>query len=168
MDGVVMSHYQNCYDFDEQARKPIIGFDQMTTRQAIIVKHLGPAPYHGSEQASGFDLVCADTIWMASLDTMIVKTGLSIQLPAGYEAQVRPRSSVSRDGWLVHFGTIDADYRGEIGVIVTNVGRNYRPLDAGRRIAQLCFCQVPSVTWQAAESLDETERGERGFGSTGK
>ena len=135
---------------------------------SAVIKFVGEQPIHGSEQASGYDLVCKDTVWMQSLDTMIVGTGLRIQLPPGLEAQVRPRGSTSRDGWLVHFGTIDADYRGEIGVIVTNVGRNYRPLEAGRRIAQLCFCQVPQVRWQQVDELEATVRGDGGYGSTGK
>ena len=117
---------------------------------SAVIKFVGEQPIHGSEQASGYDLVCKDTMWMQSLDTMIVGTGLRIQLPPGLEAQVRPRSSTSRD------------------VIVTNVGRNYRPLEAGRRIAQLCFCQVPLVRWQQVDELESTVRGERGYGSTGK
>jgi dUTP pyrophosphatase len=150
--------------------KPIIGFDKMTTRQAITVKHAGPAPYHGSEQASGFDLVCADTIWMASLDTMIVKTGLSIQLPAGYEAQVRPRSGLAAKHGITMLnspGTIDADYRGEIGVIVVNLSKDPFVINDGERIAQLVIAKHERAEWEAVEVLSETSRGAGGFGSTG-
>jgi dUTP pyrophosphatase len=150
--------------------KPIIGFDKMTTRQSITVKHTGPAPYHGSEQASGFDLVCSDTIWMASLDTHIVKTGLSIQLPAGYEAQIRPRSGLAAKKGisLVNSpGTIDADYRGEIGVILVNLSKEPFTVERGERIAQMVIAKHDRAQWLEVSELGQTERGAGGFGSTG-
>lgn len=96
-------------------------------------------------------------------------TGVYIQLPEGYEAQVRGRSGLNRYyGIVVPVGTIDADYRGEVGVVVYNLSREPYTVQPMERIAQLVISPVVQAEWQLVESLDETERGEGGFGSTGK
>ncbi|NCC31317.1 MAG: dUTP diphosphatase [Chloroflexia bacterium] len=131
-----------------------------------VIKQGGGELVRGSERASGHDLRVAITTLFAAGETVVVKTGVKLQMPNHLEAQVRPRSSASRNGWLVHFGTIDSDYRGEIGVIVTNLSCEDRWLEEGIRIAQLCFAYVPQV--QIVDGIvDETERGDRGFGSSG-
>jgi dUTP pyrophosphatase len=125
-------------------------------------------PSYGSAEASGLDLhACGHTsLWHG--ETRLIQTGLAIELPAGFEAQVRPRSGISKRGLLVHVGTIDADYRGEIGLVVTNVGQTCQVVDDGDRIAQLVIAPVVRATLERAEVLSETVRGTGGFGSTGR
>ena len=104
------------------------------------------------------------------LETVLVPTGYSIELPEGYEAQVRPRSGLaikSRIGILNSPGTIDSDYRGEIRVILTNFGRQPYTVRRGDRIAQLVVQRYARVEWEEVDKLAETQRGEGGFGHTG-
>lgn len=99
-------------------------------------------------------------------------TGIAIELPSGYEAQVRPRSSLSLCQIDVALGTIDSDYRGEIGVIVSNRGQGYASdmysIEHGQRIAQLVFAKTEQFVLEEVEQLETTERGSKGFGSTGE
>ena len=127
-------------------------------------------PTYQSKDAAGCDLINnRGTIKLYPLDRTVINTGVRIQLPEGYEAQVRGRSGLNRDyGIVVPTGTIDADYRGEIRVVVYNLSREPYIIEEGERIAQLVICPVVQADWQQVEHLDKTDRGEGGFGSTGK
>ncbi len=108
---------------------------------------------------------------MGALERVIIGTGLKIALPQGYEAQVRPRSGLAAKHGISVLnapGTIDADYRGEIGVILVNLSNEPFTIHPGERIAQLVLAQYEQVEWKLQETLDTTERGSGGFGSTGK
>jgi dUTP pyrophosphatase len=125
-----------------------------------------------SEHAAGLDLAAAidAPITLPPLGRARVGTGLAIALPEGYEAQVRPRSGLAlRHGitLLNSPGTIDADYRGEIGVILANLGADPVTIHPGDRIAQLVVAPVTRVEWREVDQLDETPRGSGGFGHTG-
>ena len=112
-----------------------------------------------------------EAIELQPLERRLIPTGLSIELPAGYEAQVRPRSGMALKHGLTCLnspGTIDADYRGEIGVILANVSNEAYTIQDGERIAQLVIAKHETIEWLETELLNETERGEGGFGSTGK
>ena len=101
----------------------------------------------------------------------MVKTGLFLEIPVGYEAQVRPRSGFALKNGVTVLnspGTIDADYRGEVGVILINLSQENVEIHSGDRIAQLVFAKVEQAEWNKVETLSETERGQGGFGSTGK
>jgi len=131
-----------------------------------------PLPSYETDHAAGMDVRAAlderVTIWPGN--RALVPTGLKIELPVGYEAQIRPRSGLAiRDGiTLVNSpGTIDADYRGEVKVIMINHGDQEFHINHGDRIAQMIIAPVTRVQMQAAEELNESERGEGGFGSTG-
>ncbi len=131
-----------------------------------------PLPAYASDQAAGLDLVAAipETLVLSPGGRALVATGLSIALPEGYEAQVRPRSGLAlRHGVTVLNapGTIDADYRGEIGVILVNHGTDSVAIERGMRIAQLVVAPYVRVAWCETDSLDATARGAGGFGSTG-
>ncbi|MCL4123397.1 UNVERIFIED_CONTAM: hypothetical protein GTU68_027818 [Idotea baltica] len=109
-------------------------------------------------------------IILKPLDRAIIKTGLFIALPINYEAQVRPRSGLAAKKGITVLntpGTIDADYRGEIGVILVNLSNDDFIINDGERIAQLVIAQYTQANWEQVEVLDETQRGEGGFGSTG-
>ena len=108
---------------------------------------------------------------LGPLERTIVGTGLKIALPEGFEAQVRPRSGLAAKYGLTVLnspGTIDADYRGEIGVILVNLSNEIFTVNPGERIAQLVIAKYEQALWEPSDSLDETERGAGGFGSTGK
>ncbi|MEN8846341.1 MAG: dUTP diphosphatase [Candidatus Arcticimaribacter sp.] len=130
-------------------------------------------PAYATVSSAGLDLkaVLDQAITLRSLERKIIGTGLKIALPEGYEAQVRPRSGLAAKHGLTVLnapGTIDADYRGEIGVILVNLSNEAVDINPGERIAQLVVAQYTQVDWQVVESLDSTDRGEGGFGSTGK
>lgn len=128
-------------------------------------------PTYQSKDAAGCDLCyCGETpITIYTLDRSFIHTGVHISLPEGYEAQVRGRSGLNRDhGIVVPTGTIDADYRGDIGVVVYNLSREPFIIQPGDRIAQLVISPVIQADWQQVDNLDKTDRGEGGFGSTGK
>jgi len=132
-----------------------------------------PLPSYASEEAAGVDLLAAveGEIELAPGDRRLVPTGLAIALPKGFEAQVRPRSGLAlRHGvtLLNSPGTIDADYRGEIGVILVNLGQGPFRLARGERIAQLVIAPVARLAWRETEALPESARGDGGFGSTGR
>lgn len=132
-----------------------------------------PLPAYKTELSAGLDLsaVLENSISLKPLERALVKTGLFIELPAGYEAQVRPRSGMAlKQGISVlnSPGTIDADYRGEIGVILVNLSNTSVEISNGERIAQLVIAKHETAEWLEVESLELTERGAGGFGSTGK
>lgn len=127
-------------------------------------------PTRGSEGASGYDLYAPIGVYMAPGQIAVVHTGVRIELPPGYEAQVRGRSSMSKRGLWVATGTVDSDYRGVCGATITNVASTAQKIEAGDRIAQLVIARVEHPTWlqvDAAE-LGRTDRGDGGFGSTGR
>ena len=105
------------------------------------------------------------------MERKVIGTGLKIALPEGFEAQVRPRSGLAAKHGISVLnspGTIDADYRGEIGVIIVNLSNEDFTIHPGERIAQLVLARFEQINWQITESLSQTERGDGGFGSTGK
>jgi len=124
-------------------------------------------PLKAHETDAGFDLTSREDALLEPSQTKRVPVGVKIALPPGYEAQVRPRSSWSSQGVFVAFGTVDASYRGEIQVVVFNSTPNSLAILAGTRIAQLVVSSLAAIRFQVAETLDTTERGEDGFGSSG-
>ena len=133
-----------------------------------------PLPDYETALAAGMDLRAAvpadDPVTLAPGERALLPTGIAIALPAGYEAQVRPRSGLALKHGVTCLnspGTIDADYRGEIGVILVNLGEAPFTVERGMRIAQLVVAPVTRVRWQEVEALDDTDRGAGGFGSTG-
>ncbi|MGE0560196.1 MAG: dUTP diphosphatase [Flavobacteriales bacterium] len=130
-------------------------------------------PEYATEASAGLDLRANidAPITLNSLERVLVKTGLFIELPIGYEAQVRPRSGLAYKNGVTVLntpGTIDADYRGEIGVILVNLSSTPFVIEDGERVAQLVIAKHEQAEWQLVEELGETERGAGGFGSTGK
>ena len=131
-----------------------------------------PLPEPATELAAGVDLVAAieDSITLAPGERQIIPTGLAIALPPGYEAQIRPRSGLAAKNGITLVnspGTIDADYRGEIGAILINHGQKFFTVERGMRIAQMVITPVTGFTWNEQEELGKTDRGTGGFGSTG-
>ena len=131
-----------------------------------------PLPTYQSDGAAGADLLAAITadLVLASGARALVPTGIALALPEGYEAQVRPRSGLAAKHGVTVLnapGTVDADYRGEVGVILINLGEAPFTIRRGDRIAQLVIAPVTQAAWQVRETLDETARGTGGFGSTG-
>ena len=130
-------------------------------------------PTYATVSSAGLDLkaVLAEAVTLAPLERKIIGTGLKIALPEGYEAQVRPRSGLAAKHGITVLnapGTIDADYRGEIGVILVNLSNEPFTVEPGERIAQLVIAQYTQIQWTLVNNLEETERGAGGFGSTGK
>lgn len=140
----------------------------------IDIKKLKPnaiIPQYQTEQAAGMDVhACLDeAVTLAPMERRMIPTGLAIALPAGYEAQVRARSGLSiKHGITVvnGVGTIDADYRGEIGVLVVNLGQEPFTIESDMRIAQMVVAQYQTAVWQVTDELSDTARGAGGFGST--
>lgn len=131
-----------------------------------------PLPEYKSDAASGMDLLAAnrEDVVLAPGDITLIPTGLHISLPVGYEAQVRPRSGLALKHGLTIVnapGTVDSDYRGEIGIILANIGKAPFVVQRGTRIAQLVIAQVTHAKWVPVEKLDDTARGHGGFGHTG-
>lgn len=131
-----------------------------------------PLPAYESAAAAGMDLPAAveQELTLAPGERALVPTGLAIALPDGYEAQVRPRSGLAAQNGITVLntpGTVDADYRGEVKVILANLGNEDFTIERGMRIAQMVIAPVVQAVLQEAESLPETARGEGGFGSTG-
>ena len=129
-------------------------------------------PSYETLLSAGMDLRAVTTkpITLGSLDRVIIKTGLFIALPGGYEAQVRPRSGLAAKKGITVLnapGTIDADYRGEIGVILVNLSKEDFTIENGDRIAQLIIAKYERAEWNNVKELSETSRGSGGFGSTG-
>ena len=138
----------------------------------IINKSSHPTPSYETSSSAGMDLRAniQDPITLKPLERTIIKTGLYIALPSGYEAQVRPRSGLAAKFGISVLnapGTIDADYRGEIGVILVNLSNENFTINDGDRIAQMIIASYIHTKWEEVSVLDETKRGEGGFGSTG-
>ena len=143
----------------------------------ITVPIINESPYDlpsfATVNSAGVDLRAnsANQITLGPLERTIIGTGLKMALPEGFEAQVRPRSGLAAKHGLSVLnapGTIDADYRGEIGVILVNLSKEPFTIQPGERIAQLVIAKYEQVRWKLEETLDTTERGAGGFGSTGK
>jgi len=138
----------------------------------IINKSKHSLPHYETKASAGTDLRAnlAGPVILKPLERTIIKTGLFIALPIGYEAQVRPRSGLAAKKGITVLnspGTIDADYRGEIGVILVNISNEDFEINDGERIAQLVIAKYEQATWEKVEILETTERGAGGFGSTG-
>jgi dUTP pyrophosphatase len=138
----------------------------------IVNKSGYNVPFYATELSAGMDLKAAieEPIELDSLCRAMVPTGLYIALPEGYEAQIRPRSGLAaKHGVTVcnSPGTVDADYRGEIKVILVNLSKEKFVINPGERIAQMVIAKYEKIEWDEVEVLDETERGAGGFGSTG-
>lgn len=139
----------------------------------IINTSSNPLPQYATEESAGMDLSAniSAPITLASLEIILVPTGIFIELPKGYEAQIRPRSGLAyKKGLSIPNspGTIDSDYRGEIKVILINLSDKNQTIEHGERIAQIVIAKHERVTWKTVNNLEESERGEGGFGSTGK
>ncbi len=139
----------------------------------IINRSHHALPAYATVLSAGMDLRANldSPITLRPLERCLVPTGLFIALPQGYEAQVRPRSGLALKKGITVLntpGTIDADYRGEIGVILVNLSAEEFVINDGERIAQMVVARHETVAWEAVETLDETERGAGGFGHTGK
>ena len=139
----------------------------------IINKSHHPMPAYATPQAAGMDIRAnlTEPVELKPLERKLIPTGLYIALPEGYEAQLRPRSGLALKHGLTLLntpGTIDADYRGEIGVILVNLSTEPFTIADGERICQMVIATHAHVEWEAVETLDETERGAGGFGHTGK
>ena len=130
-------------------------------------------PTYATKDSSGADLKAAidSPIILKPLERRIILTGIKMALPKGYEAQVRPRSGLAAKYGITVLnspGTIDADYRGEIAVILVNLSNTSFKIQPGERIAQLVVAKFEQIDWLPMDELSNTKRGERGFGSTGK
>jgi dUTP pyrophosphatase len=139
----------------------------------IVNKSKHALPEYATGLSAGMDLRANlnESIVLKPLERKLVPTGLFIQLPEGFEAQIRPRSGLALKKGITVLntpGTIDADYRGEIGVILINLSNEDFEIADGERICQMVVASHAQVNWQAVEVLDETERGAGGFGHTGK
>lgn len=139
----------------------------------IINRSHHPLPTYATSLSAGMDLRAniEEPITLRPLERKLIPTGLFMALPPGFEAQVRPRSGLALKkgiGVLNSPGTIDADYRGEVGVILVNLSNEDFVVNDGERIAQMVVARHESIEWEPTETLDETERGAGGFGHTGK
>ena len=138
----------------------------------IVNKSNNPVPNYGTEAAAGVDLraFIEQDILIRPMQRILIKTGLFMEIPVGYEAQVRPRSGLAIKKGITVLnspGTIDADYRGEIMVILINLSNEDFIVKSGDRIAQMVIAAHEQANWKLVENLDDTERGAGGFGSTG-
>ena len=139
----------------------------------IVNKSLNELPEYSTQHAAGMDLRAnlKDEVILKPLERKLIPTGLFIELPVGFEAQVRPRSGLALKKGITVLnspGTIDADYRGEIMVILVNLSSENFVIQHGERIAQMIVAAHETVNWERVEILEETSRGEGGFGHTGK
>lgn len=139
----------------------------------IVNQSKHPLPSYATELSAGMDLKAnlADSITLKPLERVMVPTGIFIELPAGHEAQIRPRSGLAAKHGITVLnspGTIDADYRGEIKVILVNLSNDAFEINDGERIAQMVVAKHETVRWSEEEVLSDTIRGEGGFGHTGK
>ena len=139
----------------------------------IINKSNNGLPEYATSGSSGMDIraFLSEPVILKSLERMLIPTGLFIEIPPGFEAQIRPRSGLAIKQGLTCLntpGTIDADYRGEVKVILINLSGEEQIVHSGDRIAQMVIQKVEKVLWKATESLGETERSSGGFGHTGK
>ena len=138
----------------------------------VVNKSKHRLPHYATTQSAGMDLRANldQSITLKPLDRTLVKTGIFMELPMGYEAQVRPRSGLAFKKGITVLntpGTIDADYRGEVGVILVNLSNEDFVVEDGERVAQMVIAKHEQPSWEEVEELIETERGAGGFGSTG-
>jgi len=145
----------------------------MSTIIPIVNHSHHPLPAYATQGSSGLDLraFIPTPVQLAPLERVLIPTGLHIAMPNHLEAQVRPRSGLAIKQGLTCLntpGTIDADYRGEIKVILINLSNEIQVIQDGDRIAQIVFQQVEKMEWQLVENLETTQRGDGGFGHTGK
>ena len=136
----------------------------------IINKSTNALPEYETPGSAGLDVRCTETIVLNPGERILAKTGLFVEIPLGYELQVRPRSGLALKQGITVLntpGTIDADYRGEVGVILMNHGLSVVKFKPADRIAQLVLNKVERIQWLQTESLTGTKRGQGGFGSTG-
>ena len=140
---------------------------------AIINKSNNPLPLHQTADSAGLD-ICAflgQTIEIPPTERALIPTGLFISIPRGYEAQIRPRSGLALKHGITVLnspGTIDSDYRGELQVLLANLSNKTFQINPGDRIAQMVVSKHERITWRSVEVLDETQRGQGGYGHTGK
>lgn len=133
-----------------------------------VFRRIANEPQYKTEGAVGADVCAAENVILPPGATRKIKLGIGLQVPAGYEVQVRPRSGLTTEGILVHIGTIDQDYRGEICAIATNLTFEPYEITWGQRVAQLIIMPVKKARFCKRINLSLTKRGARGFGSTGK
>lgn len=138
----------------------------------IINKSNTTNPSYSTNNSAGLDLRAhiKEEIILNPMSRVLIKTGLFIQLPEGYEAQIRPRSGLAYKNGITVLntpGTIDADYRGEVGVLLINLSNDSFKIKNGDRIAQMVIAKYEQAEWISVEQLDSTQRGDGGFGSTG-
>lgn len=148
---------------------------RMPQVQVVRMPHFSglPLPAYATAGSAGIDLLAAisEAVELLPGRRALVATGLKLAIPAGFEAQVRPRSGLAANHGVTVMnapGTIDSDYRGEVKVCLVNLGQEPMVITRGMRIAQLVLARVERLEWQPVDSLDSTHRGEGGFGSTGK
>ncbi|MGE5394041.1 MAG: dUTP diphosphatase [Candidatus Saccharibacteria bacterium] len=139
----------------------------------VVNKSSNSLPEYSTEHSAGMDLRAnlSQPIVLKPLERVLVPTGLFIELPVGYEAQIRPRSGLALKKGITVLnspGTIDADYRGEVGIILINLSANDFVIEHGERICQMVIARHEHIGWELVEILEETERGSGGFGHTGK
>lgn len=130
-----------------------------------------PLPAYATEGAAGMDLLAARDVTLPPGGRALVPTGIAVAIPEGFEMQLRPRSGLALKHGVTVLnapGTVDSDYRGELGVILLNTGAAVFELRRGERIAQAVFCAVARAAWEEVVVLPETQRGGGGFGSTGR
>ena len=142
-------------------------------RVRVINKSRHPLPDYATPLSAGMDIRAnlTEPVTLNPLERKLIPTGLYVALPEGYEAQMRPRSGLALKHGITLLntpGTIDADYRGEIGVILVNLSNEPFTVNDGERICQMVIAAYKQVEWEAVEVLDDTERGAGGFGHTGK
>ena len=140
---------------------------------SVVNKSSFDLPSYQSALAAGLDLRAnlSDKILIYPMERKLIPTGLFIALPQGYEAQIRPRSGLAIKSGITVLnspGTIDSDYRGEIGIILINLSNERFVVNSGDRIAQMVISKHEQIKWEVIESLPKSNRGEKGFGSTGK
>ena len=145
--------------------------ERMTVK--IINQSNTPLPAYATEGSSGMDVraFINETITLQPLERALIPTGLFIELPQGFEAQIRPRSGLAIKQGITCLntpGTVDADYRGEIKIILINLSNEIQSVNSGDRIAQMVIQKVEKIDWELSVELEETERNAGGFGSTGK
>lgn len=138
----------------------------------VINKSNNKLPEYATSMSAGFDLRAnlEEPVTLKAGDRMLIGTGLFIALEPGYEAQVRPRSGLALKKGITVLnapGTVDADYRGEVGVILYNASKEDFVIEPGERIAQMVIAKYEQISWEQVETLDETERGAGGYGHTG-
>jgi dUTP pyrophosphatase len=154
--------------FFPRFRQPVIRVKVLPHAQGL------PLPEYQTAQAAGMDLFAAlaqdETLFLPMGERALIPTGLSMELPAGYEAQIRPRSGLALNYGVTVLnspGTIDADYRGEVKVLLVNLGLDTFTIERGTRIAQMVIQQVARASFEVVTELEESMRGVGGFGSTG-